>query len=127
MTPIKRKKLKGQFLEAYENSTCNVSVCCKKIGISRNCFYQWKKEDDDFSESITELEEGLMDFAETMLYKGIKEGKTAELIFYLKTKAKGRGYVERHEHTDLTEREPIEVTIVHPKNEDTSNDELSKD
>ena len=32
-----------------------------------------------------------------MLIKNIREGKTAEIIFYLKTKGKKRGYVERSE------------------------------
>jgi len=117
MTDIKRQKLKEKFIEAFESTACNVSVTCKKIGISRNCYYDWRKQDPIFEEAIVELEESLMDFAETMLYKGIKEGKTAELIFYLKTKGKKRGYVERLETHDLTEREPIQVTFVMPETE----------
>ncbi len=38
-----------------------------------------------------------MDFAESQLYKQIKEGSTAATIFYLKTKGKKRGYIERQE------------------------------
>jgi hypothetical protein len=45
--------------------------------------------------SVMDMEEALLDFAETMLYKAIKTGKTAELIFYLKTKGQKRGYIER--------------------------------
>lgn len=98
MTHIKRQKLKESFLEAYESSACNVSISCKKIGISRNAFYEWKKEDLQFAEDCKEREESLIDFAETMLYKGIKEGKTAELIFFLKTKGQSRGYVEKQQY-----------------------------
>ena len=40
-----------------------------------------------------------LDFAETMLMKHIREGDTTSLIFYLKTKGRERGYVERVEAT----------------------------
>lgn len=105
MTPKKRKELKEVFLEAYDSSACNVSMACKKIGISRNTFYEWKKEDLVFAESCKEKEESLIDFAETMLYKGIKEGKTSELIFFLKTKGQSRGYIEKQQY-HVTQDEP---------------------
>ena len=38
-----------------------------------------------------------MDFAESHLYKLVKEGNPAATIFFLKTKGKARGYVERQE------------------------------
>jgi hypothetical protein len=126
MTPIKRAKLKSAFIDAFQNSAGNVSIACKHIGISRNTFYEWKKSDQEFSESVEEIEEGIIDTAETMLYKAIREGKTAELIFFLKTKGKKRGYIERIETEDISDREPIRVDIVMPnrsdENEDTSND-----
>jgi hypothetical protein len=43
-----------------------------------------------------------IDFAESQLHKQIKEGSTAATIFFLKTKGKQRGYVERIEHKDLS-------------------------
>jgi hypothetical protein len=97
MTTIKKNELKEQFVQFYESSACNISATCKRINISRNTFYEWRKEDAVWNNRLIEEEEALLDFAETMLFKGIKEGKTAELIFYLKTKGKKRGYVERTE------------------------------
>lgn len=95
MTLTKREVRKVAFIEAFESSACNVSVSCRKIGISRNTFYEWKKADPTFATSVMEHEEAILDFAETMLYKAIKDGKTAELIFFLKTKGQKRGYIER--------------------------------
>jgi hypothetical protein len=95
MTPLKRKETQKAFLEAYKSSACNVSISCQKVGISRNTFYEWKKADTEFNQAVTEEEESLLDFAETMLFKAIKEGKTPELIFFLKTKGQKRGYVEK--------------------------------
>lgn len=97
---------KKQFLESFEKSACNISVSCKSLGISRNTFYEWKKHDPDFAQKVMEQEESLIDFAETMLYKGIKEGKTTELIFFLKTKGQSRGYVEKQRVDLNTENRP---------------------
>lgn len=90
------KTTKKDFLEAYELSLANISTACKRMGISRQTYYNWL-EDSDFSEQVTNIQEGLLDFAESMLLKKIKEGGTTELIFFLKTKGKKRGYVERQE------------------------------
>jgi transposase-like protein len=106
MTPIKKETVKNNFVELFTSNACNVSECCKKVGISRNTFYEWKKYDKSFAERIKEAEEGLIDFAESMLYKGIKEGKTTEIIFFLKTKGKSRGYVEKTEYEVNTQQEP---------------------
>jgi hypothetical protein len=38
-----------------------------------------------------------IDFAESQLHKQIKEGNSTATIFFLKTKGKKRGYVERQE------------------------------
>ena len=108
VVPSKREERKEKFLTAFESSACNVSVACRSVGISRNTFYQWRKKDLVFAEAVKDHEEGLLDFAETMLYKAIKEGKTPELIFFLKTKGQARGYVEKQkveynqERPDLT-------------------------
>jgi hypothetical protein len=38
-----------------------------------------------------------LDFAESQLHKQIQSGEVSSTIFYLKTKGKKRGYVERSE------------------------------
>lgn len=88
---------KENFVEAYHASSGNVSVACRKVGISRETYYRWCREDIEFKKECEEVDESLLDMAETMLLKAIRDGKTAELIFFLKTKGKSRGYVERSE------------------------------
>lgn len=94
--PSIRRRQKA-FLEAYDKSLSNISVACKQIGISRNTFYDWCKKYPDFNEKINEFDEGILDFAETMLMKNIREQKEASIFFFLKTKGKSRGYIEKQE------------------------------
>jgi len=85
------------MLEMLEKSAGNVSVACKKVGISRQTHYQWSDDSDTYKSKVEDIQEGLIDFAETKLMEQIKEGNTTASIFFLKTKGKGRGYVEKVE------------------------------
>jgi hypothetical protein len=103
---ISQKMKKEKFIEIFELSACNVSLSCKKAKIARQTFYNWIEEDSDFAEKIAEAQEGILDMAESMLLKKVREGSTSELIFLLKTKGKSRGYVERQEWAGV-EEQPI--------------------
>lgn len=83
----------AKFLEVYEDCLCNISATCKKVGIHRDTFYRWMK-DERFAELIKNIEEGQLDYAETKLQQAIYEGNLTAIIFYLKTKGKKRGYIE---------------------------------
>ena len=104
-----KKKL---FIDNFLGSLANISVCCKKVGISRQTFYQWSKEDEEFKLEVQNVQEELLDFAESVLFKKVREGSTAELIFFLKTKGKSRGYIERQEITSTEETPLFEVKII---------------
>lgn len=90
---------KARFLEVFEGAACNVSHACKAIGICRQTFMHWRSTDAHFAKKVSELKEGLIDFAESMLFKKIKEGDNTANIFFLKCQAKDRGYIERVEHS----------------------------
>ena len=94
----KQEVKKKKFLEIYENNMCNITNACKIAGICRETFYNWKEQDTEFRKRVEYAEETVLDFAETMLVKNIREGKETSLIFFLKTKGKNRGYVERIEN-----------------------------
>jgi transposase-like protein len=98
MTKAKRKQA---ALLAYEKTMGNISATCKEVGISRETFYRWMREDKKFETKVSEIGEANIDFAETVLLKNIREGKETSLIFYLKTKGRERGYIEKIEQ-DIT-------------------------
>ena len=88
----------------------NVSKACAAANISRQTFYDWMK-DSEFAGQVDEVKEGLLDFAEHQLLSNIKDGKTAEILFYLKTNGKKRGYIERQE-VDTVGDKMFEVKIL---------------
>ena len=89
--------LKGNLLEALEKSLGVVTTACKIVDCNRSTFYKYYNNDSKFRESVDELQNLTLDFAESQLLKQIKEGNTTATIFYLKTKGKRRGYIERKE------------------------------
>jgi len=97
---------KKALVQALEKSLGVVSTACKAAGISRDTHYRWLKEDPDYKAQVEELSEVAVDFAESHLHKLIKDGNPAATIFFLKTKGKGRGYVERQEIT-VAEKRPL--------------------
>ena len=88
---------KKAMLEALEKSLGVVTSACKAVDISRETHYRWMREDEDYKAAVEGLSDVAIDFAESQLHKQIKEGSAAATIFYLKTKGKKRGYVERQE------------------------------
>lgn len=101
---------KKALIEALEKSLGVVTTACKLVGVNRSTFYQYVKDDPEFAEAVKDIEEVTIDFAESQLHKQIKDGNTTATIFYLKTKGKKRGYVEKTEidfSTDNNEEIPI--------------------
>ena len=101
--------LKKAMIEALEQSLGIVTTACKKVGISRRTFYDWMAKDEDFKTEVEDIQDIALDFVESQLFKNIKEGKTSEMIFYLKTKGKKRGYIERTETDHTTNGKEINI------------------
>ncbi len=112
MDTKKKKVLKT--LEKYQGIVTNA---CGSIHLARSTYYEWLKTDPDFKSAVDEIQEVAIDFVEGKLMEKIRgiqctavdsKGNTTvysqppsdtAIIFYLKTKGKKRGYVERSEIT----------------------------
>jgi len=102
---------KKRILKALEGSLGIVSKACEESKVSRTQFYKWCKDDKEFATTVDELQNVVLDFAESTLHKLIADGNTAATIFFLKTKGKKRGFIEKQE-LDLTSgEEPIKINI----------------
>jgi hypothetical protein len=108
----KTEQHKKAIIQALEQSLGVVTTACKKVGIGRTQFYQWLKDDPDFKREVEDISNITLDFAESQLHKQIREGSTSATIFYLKTKGKKRGYVERQEITGFEGTKLFDVEII---------------
>ena len=102
---------KESILKALESSLGVVTVACKSADVPRSTYYKWLNEDEEFAKQVQDIENIALDFGESQLHKQIGDGNTSATIFFLKTKGKKRGYVERSE-LDLTSGdEPIKINV----------------
>tara|TARA_A100000172_G_scaffold81163_1_gene73496 strand:+ start:9704 stop:10057 length:354 start_codon:yes stop_codon:yes gene_type:complete len=102
---------KESILKALENSLGVVTVACKASDVPRSTYYKWLKEDEDFAKAVKDIENIALDFGESQLHKQIGDGNTSATIFFLKTKGKRRGYVERSELDLSSGDEPIKINV----------------
>ena len=88
---------KGKVLKFLAESRGIVSYACKNAGISRNTFYSWCREDEKFKQAVNEISEENIDIVESKLLQKIQDNDLTAIIFFLKTKGRKRGYVEKTE------------------------------
>lgn len=88
---------KQEFLKVLKANAGILQPACEAFGISRATAWNWRKADPDFAAACEQIMEEVIDFAESKLYQNIKDGDNASIFFFLKCKAKHRGYVEKSE------------------------------
>lgn len=86
-----------EIIEAVKDSRGFVTTIAKKLGCARPYVYQLAKKFPTVQAAIDNEREGLKDFVEGKLIQQIDGGNITAIIFYLKTQAKDRGYIERVE------------------------------
>jgi len=89
--------LKVKMLEALEYNLGIVTPAAEMAGIRRETHYNWMKDDPAYKAEVESFAEVALDFTERKLIQSIKRGSDTANIFYLKTKGKKRGYIERTE------------------------------
>ena len=85
---------KEKLLNALERSLGIVTPACKEVGVARNTFYDYYKNDPEFKAAVDDIQEIALDFAENQLMRKIKEGSERSILFYMRYKARKRGYTD---------------------------------
>lgn len=106
--PTKSDILKKEIIKALEKSLGIVTTACKNVNIARSTFYDWYNNDLEFKKNVDDIGEVGLDFAESKLFEQISDNNSTATIFYLKTKGKKRGYIERQE---LVQRVDLETEL----------------
>jgi hypothetical protein len=103
---------KKAMIDALQKNLGNVTLAAKSIDIDRTTHYVWMNNDIDYANQINDIDNIVLDFAESSLFKQIKEGNVTATIFLLKTRGKSRGYVEKNELNLSGElKQDSEITI----------------
>lgn len=89
----------AQAVEAIRENKGFITQSAKSLGVSRRHLHRLINRHPTIKEAVQDAREEMKDFTESKLYQGIDNDNTALIIFYLKTQAKDRGYVERQEIT----------------------------
>lgn len=115
----------------FQKKLGNKTEVCKALSIDRSTLYDWIEKDDALRAAIEAQSEANIDFVEsklfelvegvTMLGKGDSDGgesptyvlppNVTAIIFFLKTKGKARGYVEKQEIEQLNKGD-ITVKVI---------------
>ena len=116
MTQNDTKRNKERFLEALRSRLGNISEACIAAKIGRKTYYRWYSADEKFREDVDTVNERNLDIAETRLLQNINKNDNTAIIFFLKTKGKKRGYVERQEieHSGEDTSRPTTINIIAP-------------
>lgn len=109
---LRTQKLKEATLEALEKSLGVVTTACKKVNVARSTFYKWLTEDKEFEAAVNDMDNIALDFAESSLHRQIQSGIPSSTIFYLKTRGKKRGYIERTEVTGADGESLAQITSI---------------
>ena len=108
---------KNAMLEALKKSLGIVTKAVEMVGIDRQTHYNWLKDDADYKAKVEALDDVVLDFAESKLHQSINNGSDTATIFFLKTKGKKRGYIEKSEITQTNLNVEVQEVTEEMQNE----------
>ena len=94
-----RKFTPEDIIGALEQSRGLIAPAARALGCSRATIRSYIDEYSAVAQAKLDQEEAVKDMAENALYAAILRGEAWAICFYLKCRAKDRGYVERAELT----------------------------
>lgn len=100
-----------EVADAVRDAHGLMTLAAKRLGCQPKTVGNYVKRYALVKEARDDAREGLKDFAESQLVKQMQDGNIAGIIFFLKTQAKERGYVERSEVTGA-DAGPVQTRIV---------------
>lgn len=115
---MKKQPSAAELIAEIDAKRGNISAVARTYGVSRGTVYNWMAGKATVQQALEDARETMIDNAESMLYKKVLEGSTAELLFFLKTQGRNRGYVERQE---LQHSGDVSVTLTWGDNAESDN------
>lgn len=121
MAPRKKK-----MVEAMAKHLGIVTSACQEVGLNRDTYYQWLKNDKDFAEAIIALEGRKEDVIEKAFLSLVIDRNPQAVIHAVKTKLKYRGYGDEIKnevhHSGEVKGVDYVINIIHPDGKDNKLD-----
>ena len=103
---------KKKMINAIIGSGGIISVIAQRAGCKYCTVFDKIEKYPELRDYIEKEKEKVLDVAESELIKKIKTGDNTAMLFYLKTKGKHRGYVERTEQqVEVKEMPPLKINM----------------
>lgn len=108
---------RNRFIHFFTLGCGNVTYACEWSGVSRQTYYRWMRSttrvNKKFQRMINDVqpEERRLDIFEGALLDRAIKGDTTAIIYGLKTKGRGRGYVEAKDEPKQEELNPSLVSL----------------
>ena len=101
-----------QVAEALTRAKGFVSVAAKNLGCNDSTVRNYIERYAMCKQAVLDSREQMIDIAEGRLYQNINEGDNTAIIFFLKTQAKHRGYIEKNiSEVQGSDGKPINLVV----------------
>ena len=101
-----------QVVDALHSSAGLMAPAAKRLGCTRQTINNYARIYPTVKLAIANAREDILDLAESKLFTAINSGEAWAICFFLKTKGKVRGYVERTESDITTNGEAIKSSPI---------------
>ena len=85
----------ADVLPLVEKYSGNVAAIAKALHVSRGTVWNRVQSSPELQALLEDAREGMLDNAESSLYRAVIAGEAWAVCFLLKTQGKGRGYIEK--------------------------------
>lgn len=101
-----------QVADALTKAKGFVSVAARGLGCTDQTVRNYIERYAICKQAVLDARESMIDIAEGRLYQNINEGDNTAIIFFLKTQAKHRGYIERvQQEVSGLDGSPLSIVI----------------
>lgn len=97
LSPKEVATKKRKFLKEFKKHQGEWKSSADGAGVSVATIKHWMRVDEDFKDRVFDIDQSFVDEVEQTLFQQIRKGNINAIIFYMRCKAKDRGYVERFE------------------------------
>jgi len=100
-----------QVAQAVTEAGGTLTAAALKLGCARCTVHEYIERYPALRDVLSEARESSVDLAESKLIEAVEAGNITAIIFFLKTRGKSRGYIERSEHDP--QRDPVTLRVVY--------------